>query len=69
MSLKTRLAKLEHHQKPKGGYVVRIGRPPTPDEVASIMRARAEGRRHAILPHHCDTVDEWLARYGRETLQ
>ncbi|MEY9592279.1 hypothetical protein ABIA06_004570 [Bradyrhizobium yuanmingense] len=69
MSLQTRIAKLEHRHKPKGRYVLRVSRPPTSDELASIACAKAEGRRHAILPHRCDTVDEWLARYGREALQ
>lgn len=69
MSLQTRIAKLEHRQKPKGGYVLRVSRPPTSDELASIARAKAEGRRHAILPHRCDNVDEWLARHGGQTLQ
>lgn len=67
--LEKRIARLEHYRRPKSGYVVRLSRPPTPDEQAQLARAKAEGRRHAIMPHRCATTADWLARYGTETLQ
>ena len=68
-SLKTRIARLEEHRRPKSGYVLRISQPATSDELAQIARAKAEGRRHAIMPYRSATADEWLARYGLETWQ
>jgi hypothetical protein len=68
-SLKTRIARLEEHRRPRSGYVLRVSHPATADELALIAQAKAEGRRYAIMPHRCATADVWLAKYGREALQ
>ena len=60
-ALESRIEKLEQHRKPKSSYVLRVSRPPKSDELAQIARARAEGRRHAIMPYCCATAAEWLA--------
>jgi hypothetical protein len=62
-NLEGRLAKLELARKP-GGYVVHVCDPPTESEMAEIERARIEGRKIAIMPHACKTVDDWVAIYG-----
>jgi hypothetical protein len=59
-----RLAKLEFSRKPHGGYVVHVCDPPTPSELAEIERAKTEGRKIALMPHACRTVDDWVAIYG-----
>jgi hypothetical protein len=66
-NLEGRLAKLETPHKPLGGYVVHVCDPPTELELAEIERARTEGRKIAIMPHACRTVD-WVAIYGREVM-
>lgn len=68
-SLKTRIARLEDHRRPKAGYVLRLSEPATTEELSQVLCARAEGRRIAIMPHRCATADEWLAKCGRRTLQ
>ena len=45
-------------------YVVRLSKPPTPNERLQLLAARLERRPIAIMPHKCSTVDEWLERYG-----
>jgi hypothetical protein len=69
-SLEGRLAKLETPHKPLGGYVVHVCDPPTESELAYIERARTEGRKIAIMPHACRTVEDWMAIYaeGRQVM-
>jgi hypothetical protein len=38
--------------------------PPTADEMSEISRAKAEGRRVAVLPRVCATVEEWIQKHG-----
>ncbi len=65
-NLEGRLAKLEVSRNPRGGYVVHVCDPPTPSELAEIERARIEGRKIALMPHACRTVDDWVATYGED---
>ncbi len=67
--LETRIARLEQHSQPRTGYVERVSRPPAPDERAQLLKAKAEGRRYAFMPHRCATVAAWLLHYGEKTLQ
>lgn len=62
--LEARVAKLEYSSNPRGGYVVHVCDPPTASELAEIELARTEGRKIAIMPHACKTVDDWVAIYG-----
>ena len=65
-----RIARLEQYRRPRSSYVLHISKPPTLEELASIEKAKAEGRRFAVLPHVCTSVEEWLAIYARpEALQ
>jgi len=63
-SLENRLARLELHGKTRPSYVINCSDPPTADELSEISRAKAEGRRFAILPRVCATVEEWIAKHG-----
>jgi hypothetical protein len=63
-NLEGRLAKLEFSRKPRGGYVVCVSDPPTESELAEIELARTEGRKIAIVPHKCKTIEEWAAKHG-----
>ncbi len=45
-------------------HVVRLSEPPTGAEQLQLLAARLEHRPIVIMPHKCETVDEWLARYG-----
>src|SRR4051812_7406005 len=47
------------------GYVVRLSKPPTAAEQLQLMAARLERRRIAIMPHKCNSVEEWMTRYGQ----
>lgn len=47
-----------------GSYVVRRSDPPTVHERLQLMAARLEGRKIAIMPYKCASMDEWMARYG-----
>jgi hypothetical protein len=60
-NLETRVAKLEEFRKPRTGYVVRVSNPPTEAENAEIKEVCRDGRRIAVLPHECRSVDEWIA--------
>jgi len=51
--LESRISRLEQYRKPQRSYVVHCSDPPTADELSEISRARAEGRRFAILPRVC----------------
>jgi hypothetical protein len=48
-----------------GGYVVRLSDPPTPLERLLVLAAHLQRRPIVIMPHKCETVEEWMARYGR----
>lgn len=47
-----------------GSYVVRLSDPPTVHERLQLMAARLERRKVAIMPHKCETIEAWMARYG-----
>ena len=47
-----------------GGYVVRLSDPPTVHERLQLMAARLEGRKIAIVPDKCVTIEEWVALYA-----
>jgi hypothetical protein len=65
-----RIARLEQYRRPRSSYVLHLSKPPTSEELAEIEKARAEGRRFAVLPRVCASVEEWLAIYaGAEALQ
>ena len=64
-NLQTRVSKLEEFRKPRAGYVVRVSDPLTAAENAEIKAACREGRRVAVLPQWCASIDEWASRYGR----
>jgi hypothetical protein len=65
----TRIARLEQYRQLRSAYVMRVSQPPTAEELAAIEKAKAAGRRFALLPNKCATTEEWLALYGHETLQ
>ncbi len=48
----------------RGGYVVRLSKPPTTAERLQLLAARLERRPIAIMPHKCASVDEWMERYA-----
>jgi len=62
--LESRISRLEQYRKPRCCYVITCSDPPTTDELSEISRAKAEGRRFAILPRVCATVEEWIAKYA-----
>jgi hypothetical protein len=65
-----RIARLEQYRRPRSSYVLHLSTPPTSEEVAAIEKAKAEGRRFAVLPRTCASVEEWVATYApREALQ
>jgi hypothetical protein len=68
IGLEGRIARLEQYQKPRAVYVKHVSHPPKAEETEAIEKAKAEGHRFAVLPNVC-TVDEWIAQYGRATLQ
>ena len=61
--LESRISRLEQYRKPRSSYVINCSDPPTADELLEISQAKAEGRRFAILPRVCATVEEWIAKY------
>jgi len=61
--LESRISRLEQYRKPRC-YVINCSDPPTADELSEISRAKAEGRRVAMLPRVCATVEEWIAKYA-----
>ena len=65
-----RIARLEQYRQPRSSYVLHLSTPPMPEELAAIDQAKAAGRRFAVLPRTCASVEEWLANHApRETLQ
>ena len=65
-----RIARLEQYRRPCPSYVLHFSAPPTSEELAAIDEAKTEGRRFAVLPRTCASVEEWLAIYARpEALQ
>ena len=48
-----------------GGYVVRLSDPPTAQERLQLLAAHLQRRPIVILPHKCNTMEGWLAQYGR----
>jgi hypothetical protein len=68
--IKGRIARLEQYRRPRSSYVLHLSTPPAHEELAAIEKAKAEGRRFAILPRTCASVEEWLAIHApREVLQ
>ena len=45
-------------------YVLHLSKSPRSEELAAIEKAKAEGRRFAILPRTSASVGEWLATYA-----
>jgi hypothetical protein len=69
-SIAGRIARLEQYRRPRSSYVLHLSTPPLPEELTAIEKAKAEGRRFAILPRTCASVEEWLANHApREVLQ
>ncbi|KRR06202.1 hypothetical protein CQ12_11490 [Bradyrhizobium jicamae] len=65
-----RIARLEQFRRPQSSYVLHVSKPPTSEELTAIEKAKAEGRRFAILPRTSASVEEWLTNYApREALQ
>jgi hypothetical protein len=58
-----RIARLEQYRRPRSSYVLHLSTPPTSEELAAIEKAKAEGRRFAVLPRTCASVEEWVATY------
>jgi hypothetical protein len=59
-----RIARLEQYRRPRSSYVLHLSTPPTSEELAAIEKAKSEGRRFAVLPPKCASVEEWLANYA-----
>ena len=47
-----------------GDYVVRLSKPPTWNEQLQLLASRLERRTIVIMPHKCESAEEWMARYG-----
>jgi hypothetical protein len=45
--------------------VIRFSEPPTPAERLQLIAARLQQTPIVIMPHPCETIDEWLKTYGR----
>ena len=45
--------------------LVRVSDPPTKSEQLLLSALRLLQSPHAIMPHECKGIEEWLARYGR----
>jgi hypothetical protein len=68
--IKGRITRLEQYRRPRSSYVLHLSTPPRPEELAAIEQAKAEGRRFAVLPRTCPSVEEWLTVHApREALQ
>ena len=52
-----------------GGYVVRLSDPPTPQERLQVLAAHLERRAIVIMPHKCQSIGQWVARYSDVTLR
>jgi len=63
-TLETRVGKLEQVRKQRADYVVHVCDQPTESEVAEIKLAHCEGRKIALIPHPCWSIDDWVAKYG-----
>jgi hypothetical protein len=62
--LESRISRLEQYRKPRRSYVIHCSDPPTADGLLEVSRAKAEGRRVAVLPRVCATVEEWIQKHG-----
>jgi hypothetical protein len=62
--LESRISRLEQYRKPQRCYVINCSDPPTADELSKISRAKVEGRRVALVPRVCATVEEWIAKHA-----
>jgi hypothetical protein len=67
-TLETRVLRLEECRKRRGSYVVHVCDPPTQSELAEIRKADSEGRKIALIPHACRSIDEWVTKYGGEAV-
>jgi hypothetical protein len=63
-TLEGRIVKLEQYRAPRKSYVIFVSDPPTAAEQAELDEAAAEGRKVAVIPHKCETVEEWIERYA-----
>jgi hypothetical protein len=45
-------------------YVIRLSDPPTPQERLQLAAARLQRTPVAIMPHKCETMENWVERYG-----
>jgi hypothetical protein len=62
--LESRISRLEQYRKPRCSYVIHCSDPPTANELSEISRAKVEGRRVALVPRVCATVEEWIAKHA-----
>jgi hypothetical protein len=44
--------------------LVRVSDPPAPSEKLILAALQLLHSPHAIMPHHCSTMTEWLAKYA-----
>ena len=51
------------------GYVIRLSKPPTPQERMQLLAAHLERRAIVIMPHKCQSIGQWVARYSDVTLR
>jgi hypothetical protein len=68
-NLETRIAKLERWRVPRPPYVIQVSDPMTPADRAAIAAVAAVGRPVVVVPHKCETVEEWAARYTPRELK
>ena len=65
-----RIAKLERYRRPRSSYVLHLSTPPKQKSWLLSTRPGPQGRRFAVLPRTCASVEEWLANCApREALQ
>ena len=46
------------------GYVIRLSKPPTPQERLQLVAAHLERRAIVIMPHKCPSIEIWVSRYS-----
>ena len=71
-NLETRIAKLERWRVPRPPYVIQVSDPMTPADraaIAAVAAVAAVGRPVVVVPHKCETVEEWAARYTPRELK
>jgi hypothetical protein len=64
-STESRITKLESQTAQQDyPYVIHVSDPPTAAERAAMARNSAAGKWFMVVPHKCETVEEWLAKYA-----